>query len=112
MQQPASTAQTSDPEVGSSLPRFVIGIDLGTTNSALCFVDTLSSRTSVSTFAVPQLTAPGQTERLETLPSFFLFGTEQERQSGLLRLPWQRQNVAEVVGVYAGSGSSIRGPND
>jgi molecular chaperone DnaK (HSP70) len=101
MHQTASPSHVSDPESGSRLPRFVVGIDLGTTNSALCFVDTLSSQTSILTFAIPQLTAAGQIERLETLPSFCLFGTEQERQSGLLRLPWQHQNPGETVGVYA-----------
>ena len=97
---PSSSNPGESESVGSQ-PRFVVGIDLGTTNSALCFVDTRGSGTAVTTFAVPQLTAPGQTERLETLPSFCMFGSEQERESGVLRLPWQRQNPGEVVGVYA-----------
>ena len=50
--------------------RYVVGFDLGTTNSAVCFVDTHQSPWRVETFAVPQLVAPGQVEARETLPSF------------------------------------------
>ena len=39
--------------------RFIIGIDLGTTNTAVAFVDTRSSVLRVRTFEVPQLVAPG-----------------------------------------------------
>ncbi len=50
--------------------RYVVGIDLGTTNSAACYVDTGEEPWQVRTFAVPQLVAPGQVEARETLPSF------------------------------------------
>ena len=43
--------------------RFVVGIDLGTTNSAVAFVDTRArggAARAVQTFAVPQLVAPGE----------------------------------------------------
>ncbi len=82
-------------------PRYVVGIDLGTTNSALCWIDSQTAPHSVSVFRIPQICGPGQTERLETLPSFCWFGTEQEISSGLLRLPWQTQNATEAIGVYA-----------
>ena len=50
--------------------RYVVGIDLGTTNSAVAFVDTAAEPWRVETFAVPQLVAPGVVEARETLPSF------------------------------------------
>ena len=50
--------------------RFVVGIDLGTTNSAVAFVDTRGDRDGVQVFAVPQLVAPGEVEARDTLPSF------------------------------------------
>ena len=51
-------------------PRFVVGIDLGTTNSAMCFVDTEATNWRIETFSIPQVVAAGQVESLETLPSF------------------------------------------
>ena len=50
--------------------RYVVGFDLGTTNSAVCYVDTQETPWRVRTFAVPQLVAAGQVEARETLPSF------------------------------------------
>ncbi len=51
-----------------------IGIDLGTTNSALAYVDAEEAEESdfppVHIFAVPQLVAPGRIEARTTLPSF------------------------------------------
>ena len=51
-----------------------IGIDLGTTNSALAYVDAREGEESdfppVHIFAVPQLIAPGRVEARTTLPSF------------------------------------------
>ncbi len=50
--------------------RYVVGFDLGTTNSAVTYVDTAEEPWRIRTFAVPQLVAPGQVEARETLPSF------------------------------------------
>ena len=46
--------------------RFVVGIDLGTTNSAVAFVDAEEKRARI--FSIPQLVAPGEIEARETLP--------------------------------------------
>ncbi|MEI6541174.1 MAG: hypothetical protein WCO86_16860, partial [Planctomycetota bacterium] len=48
-------------------PRYVVGIDLGTTNSAMCFVDTDQARWTIETFTIAQVVAAGQVERLEAL---------------------------------------------
>jgi molecular chaperone DnaK (HSP70) len=69
-------------------PRFVAGIDLGTTNSALCYVDTESPNWRIETFAIPQIVGPGQVEKLETLPSFYYEALPEERSTGATRLPW------------------------
>lgn len=50
-------------------PRFIIGIDLGTTNCAVAFIDTSAGR-KLSDFPVEQFTAAGTKERRDTLPSF------------------------------------------
>ena len=50
-------------------PRFVVGVDLGTTNTACAWIDTRAGRSS-RIFDVPQVVAPGETALLPTLPSF------------------------------------------
>jgi hypothetical protein len=50
--------------------RYVVGIDLGTTNSAVCYVDTAEQPWKVRVLEIPQLVAPGQIEARDTLPSF------------------------------------------
>ena len=82
-------------------PRYVVGIDLGTTNSAMCFVDTSVERWKISTFAIPQVVAAGQVERLETLPSFHYEALPEERSSGATRLPWLKDAPSGTVGVFA-----------
>ena len=51
--------------------RFVVGIDLGTTNSALAYVDTGAGKDAkVTPFPIPQVVAPGAVEDRALLPSF------------------------------------------
>jgi hypothetical protein len=69
--------------------RYVVGFDLGTTNSAVCYVDTHESPWRVRTFAVHQLAAPGQVEARETLPSFHYQSARGEFPPEALQLPWQ-----------------------
>jgi molecular chaperone DnaK (HSP70) len=68
--------------------RYVVGFDLGTTNSAVCYVDTQETPWKVRTFAVPQLVAAAQVEALETLPSFHYQPAAGEMASEALKLPW------------------------
>lgn len=50
--------------------RYVVGIDLGTTNSAVCYVDCQERPWKARVLEIPQLVAPGQVESRDTLPSF------------------------------------------
>jgi molecular chaperone DnaK (HSP70) len=68
--------------------RFVVGIDLGTTNSAVCYIDTADARGQVHTLAIPQVVAPGEVEARDTLPSFHYEAAAGEFAKGALRLPW------------------------
>jgi hypothetical protein len=70
-----------------------VGFDLGTTNSAVCYVDTHESPWQVRTFAAPQLVAPGQVEARETLPSFHYQPARGEFPPEALRLAWQGSGV-------------------
>ena len=85
-------------------PQFVIGVDLGTTNSAVAYADlrelTASGTPRVRVFDVPQLVAEGEIAPRETLPSFlYLLGPE-ERRSGRFAPPWA-PDAPHVAGVWA-----------
>ena len=88
-------------ETSDNPSRYVVGIDLGTTNSAVAYVDTTIADWRVETFAVPQLVAAGVVEARETLPSFHYQQAEAEFAAGALRLPWNDQNPDYAVGIFA-----------
>ncbi|MGE0608897.1 MAG: Hsp70 family protein [Pirellulales bacterium] len=81
--------------------RFVVGIDLGTTNSAVAFVDTAQQPVRVQNFAIPQLVAPSQIEARDTLPSFHFEPTAAERSGGAYTLPWTSADCGHIVGFLA-----------
>ncbi len=82
--------------------RYVVGIDLGTTNSALAYVDRRSGRaaTRVRPFPVPQLVASGEVGERHLLPSFIYLPGEHELPEGASRLPW-RAGGGDIVGELA-----------
>jgi molecular chaperone DnaK (HSP70) len=82
--------------------RFVIGIDLGTTNTAVAFVDTRSTVLRVRTFEVPQLVAPGAVDGRAQLPSFVYLAGEHDLAPAETALPWDGAARA-VVGELARS---------
>src|SRR5215475_3184558 len=83
--------------------RYLIGIDLGTTNSAVAYVDTQEPVTGdtppIHVFDITQLIAEGEVGAVPTLPSFLYFVDEHDAR-GSLRLPWEEHPDA-VVGVFA-----------
>ncbi|MFW6169739.1 MAG: Hsp70 family protein, partial [Planctomycetota bacterium] len=90
-----------DPLIDERPARFVVGIDLGTTNSAVAYVDTRQPSWEVSSFRVPQLISPGVIEQRDALPSFHYQPVASEAADGLLKLTWQTEYSDGVVGVYA-----------
>ncbi len=69
--------------------RFVVGIDLGTTNSALAYVDTMAGAgATVTPFPIPQVVGPGAVEERPLLPSFLYLPGAGEQPAGALKLPW------------------------
>jgi len=74
--------------------KYAIGIDLGTTHTALAFtpISEESEAAAASTvFAIPQLAAPGTLEPKPLLPSFLYFGHESDAS---LALPWGERSYA------------------
>src|SRR5262245_48751959 len=84
--------------------RYLVGIDLGTTNSALAYID-LQNRPKVGnlglkTFAIPQLVAAGQIGERSLLPSFLYIPGQHDLPPGSVALPWDA-NASYVVGEFA-----------
>ncbi|HJQ83905.1 MAG TPA: Hsp70 family protein, partial [Candidatus Binatia bacterium] len=67
--------------------RYLVGIDLGTTNTACAWVDTQAGR-DIRVFEIPQLVAPGEVRAQPTLPSFVYLAGAHELPPGSLDLPW------------------------
>jgi hypothetical protein len=71
------------------MSRYVVGIDLGTTNSALAFVDTRAGdEAEVQTLKVPQIVQPGTVAERSLLPSFLYLPGPKEQPAGSMDLPW------------------------
>ena len=84
--------------------RFVVGIDLGTTNSVVAFVDTSALGADgdadlATVMPVPQLVKAGLVESRERLPSFLYLPAPNEFPAESLRLPWG--DAPAVVGELA-----------
>ncbi|HTI18882.1 MAG TPA: Hsp70 family protein [Trinickia sp.] len=93
--------------------RYSIGIDLGTTHSALSYVDLSASdgeKTRHGVLSISQLTAAGAIEELELLPSFLYVPHESEFAPGDLTLPWTstRDFVVGEMARSRGAGTPIR----
>ena len=82
----------------------MIGIDLGTTNSVVAYIDKQADKTQKATaihvFQVPQLSAEGEVRALPALPSFLYFPNEHELSAGGMRLPWE-EHPGSVAGLLA-----------
>ena len=92
---------------------FIVGIDLGTTNCAVAYVENLSGKKSappkIQTFEIPQLTRPGSVEKRPLLPSFLYIAGPKELPGGATALPWDEDNKL-IVGELARSlGAKVPG---
>ena len=91
-----------DPLIDKAPARYVVGVDLGTTNSAVTYVDTQKSPWQIEFLQIPQLVAANQIEARDTLPSFHLqVPAEPSRPTMPLRLPWSSSDREWCVGVMA-----------
>ena len=85
--------------------RYVIGIDLGTTNCGVAFVDASQMEDpfhlpEVQLLAVPQLVNPGEVRDEPLLPSALYLPDEKDFPGGSLELPWE-SDASMVTGALA-----------
>jgi molecular chaperone DnaK (HSP70) len=83
----------------NSASRYIVGIDLGTTNSVVAYVDADDAAGAVRDLQIPQLTAPGAVEGRPVLPSFLYLAAENEFPVEALALPWGGGRA--IAGVFA-----------
>ena len=86
-------------------PRYVIGIDLGTTNSALAYAENQPDAdplapAGVRLLEIPQLANPGEVREEDLLPSFLYLPGASDFPAGSIALPWDAER-AFVVGRLA-----------
>lgn len=87
-------------ETTAPTPAYCIGIDLGTSNSALAV--STSPDLEPEILPIPQVTAPGALGEGKTLPSALYIPHEGEIPKGAARLPWTEETSVEtVVGLWA-----------
>ena len=83
--------------------RYIIGIDLGTTNSAVAYVDLTgpqATRRAIQPFSVMQLIAPGELAPRSVLPSFLYLPGAYDLPAGSTALPWAPDRTY-AVGEFA-----------
>lgn len=79
---------------------YLVGIDLGTTNTVLAFAR--DGKGAVELFSVDQLVAPGEVAGAPLLPSMRYHPGADELAPGELQLPWNALDVAGVERVALG----------
>ncbi len=68
--------------------RFIVGIDLGTTNIAIFYIDTEKKNIRIKPFLIPQFIGLGEFDHLPLLPSFCYFPIDNEISQKSFKLPW------------------------
>ena len=71
--------------------KYIVGIDLGTTNSALahCNASATGEESPIKIRSIPQLVNPNEVAELTLLPSFLYIPGEFDFPKGSLALPWE-----------------------
>jgi molecular chaperone DnaK (HSP70) len=90
--------------------RYVVGIDLGTTNSAVAYMDTgvgEGEDVVLAQLAVPQVVQPGSVEDRPLLPSFLYLPGPGELPAGSLKLPWAADRDYAVGEFARNFGSQV-----
>lgn len=84
--------------------KYIIGIDLGTTNSVVAYTEAGQNgeEADITLFPIPQLVDEGSVAQRDMLPSFVFLPESHDVSKGSLTLPWNEDN-ALAVGEFARS---------
>lgn len=82
--------------------KYVVGIDLGTTNSVVAFAPLEAEKPNVQLLGIPQLVAPGTIESHTSLPSFAYLPPDGQAGDKSFALPWAKKPSGDcIVGEFA-----------
>ncbi|HNT56608.1 MAG TPA: Hsp70 family protein, partial [Syntrophales bacterium] len=84
-------------------PRYIVGIDLGTTNTVVAWTETNAEERAnrgIRVFPVPQLVEPGSVLEKPSLPSFVLLPGPHDVSPEALAVPWTGEKKW-AVGTFA-----------
>jgi molecular chaperone DnaK (HSP70) len=102
--------------------QYIIGIDLGTTNCAVSYVDVaglkdaaaaaakgslLDKNLWIKVFQIPQLTGLGEFTKIQVLPSFLYIPGEYDISKEVLKHPWKKQEDLFAGAFARDHGSKI-----
>ncbi|MGD9216927.1 MAG: Hsp70 family protein, partial [Desulfobacteraceae bacterium] len=85
-------------------PSYIIGIDLGTTNSVVAYTEAEADagrQPDIKLFRIPQLVDAGVVEKRDILPSFLLAPGKHDVSENSMALPWQEEENPLAVGEFA-----------
>lgn len=83
--------------------RYIVGIDFGTTNTVVSYMDAAVHENignTIHPFAVPQLVSQGSVQAMDMLPSVLFLPEAHDVSAEGLRLPWHAENRI-AVGEFA-----------
>ena len=86
--------------------RYAVGIDLGTSNSALAFADLSEPDPAIHVFEVPQLVDRSLTQAQQLLPSHLYLPSPHEGLGEILVGTFARDRGAQVPGRHVASAKS------
>ena len=87
------------------MSRYLIGIDLGTTNTVVYYLDKNNEDSSPEVFEIPQLVEFGETDIKSSLSSFLYLPDEKEVPENGLSLPWD-ESIDYTIGAFARKNAS------
>ncbi len=80
---------------------YIIGIDLGTTNCTMAYVQVADETHKVHQFLIPQIIQAGTAGEERSLPSFIYFPLQEELSAGHINLEGISSSSTSCVGLYA-----------
>ncbi len=89
--------------------RYIVGIDLGTTNTVVAYADTAAEDVSVEVFEIEQLIAPGEIAARLSLPSVRYHPRDGELEEHDRKLPWHSDEDAVLGELALRRGSKVPG---